>query len=72
MMAGEHRTLLPTRGRGFAFVRADPAEPMVGPVVADDKEAGLGLLYAALGIGGAAAARYAPMRASPGRRPSPG
>lgn len=60
MMAGEHRTLSPTRGRGFAFVRADPAEPMVGPVVADDREAGLGLLYAALGIGGAGCGAVTP------------
>jgi len=52
MMAREYLTLSPTRGRGFAFVRADPVEPMVGPVVADDSEAGKGLLFAALSRGG--------------------
>ncbi len=62
MMAREHLTLSPSRGRGFAFVRADPVEPMVGPVVAEDREAGLGLLYAALGRGGVGCGAVTPHR----------
>lgn len=49
--------LAPLEGRGFALLRHDPKEAMVGPVVADDKGAGLRLLYAAfnaLGIGSTA------------------
>jgi ribosomal protein S18 acetylase RimI-like enzyme len=49
--------LAPLEGRGFSLLRHDPKEAMVGPVVADDKGAGLRLLYAAfnaLGIGSTA------------------
>lgn len=52
MMMREYRALSPVKGRGFAFVRPDPVEPMVGPVIADDKEAGEDLFYAALSMGG--------------------
>jgi hypothetical protein len=52
MLAREYKALSPVRGRGFAFVRPDPVEPMVGPVVAEDREAGEDLLYAALSMGG--------------------
>ncbi|MDD1766769.1 MAG: hypothetical protein LUQ00_02505, partial [Candidatus Methanomethyliaceae archaeon] len=47
----------PFEGRGFALLRHDPKEAVVGPVVADDRGAGLRLLYAAfnaLGIGSTA------------------
>jgi hypothetical protein len=55
METGE--VLVPINGRGFALLRHDPKEAMVGPVVADDKDAGLKLLYAsfnAVGIGSTA------------------
>jgi GNAT superfamily N-acetyltransferase len=55
METGE--ALMPINGRGFALLRHDPKEAMVGPVVADDKDSGLKLLYAsfnALGIGSTA------------------
>lgn len=51
------RALAPIEGRGFAMLRHDPKEATVGPVVADDRSAGLRLLYAtfnALGIGSTA------------------
>jgi len=53
-LMGEGRALAPLQGRGFALLRHDPKEAAVGPVVADDRGAGLKLLYAAfnaLGVG---------------------
>jgi len=47
MLASIGTVLSPVEGEGFAIVRADPKEPCVGPVVADDPVAGKSLLYAA-------------------------
>jgi GNAT superfamily N-acetyltransferase len=46
-------TLSPRRGDGFAILRPDPREPAVGPVVAEDKGAGMDLLYCGLSTLGA-------------------
>ena len=46
MLKGSGKLLSPVSGRGFAMLRPDPIEPAIGPVVADDREAGQKLLYA--------------------------
>ena len=48
MLGGIGEVLSPARGRGFAICRPDPVEAAVGPVVAEDRDAGLELLYSAL------------------------
>lgn len=47
VLAAKGKVLSPARGRGFAIVRPDPAEPTVGPVVCEDASAGRDLLLAA-------------------------
>ena len=59
-IAGAGRVLYPSKGRGFAMVRPDPREPTVGPVVADDPEEGLELLYAAFNLLGAGSVAVVP------------
>jgi GNAT superfamily N-acetyltransferase len=54
MLMGNGHIICPSKGPGFAILRPDPVEATVGPVVAEDGEAGLELLYASfniLGIG---------------------
>lgn len=54
MLMGNGHVICPSKGAGFAILRPDPAEAIVGPVVAEDRETGLELLYASfniLGIG---------------------
>lgn len=46
MLMGKGRTLLPPSGAGYAIVRPDPREALVGPVVAEEKGSGMELLYA--------------------------
>jgi predicted N-acetyltransferase YhbS len=50
MLVGKGQALSPASGNGFALVRPDPVEPMVGPVVCDDASAGRELLYAAFNL----------------------
>ncbi len=42
------RVMYPTGRRGFAILRPDPVEPVAGPVVAGDREAGAAILLSAL------------------------
>jgi len=55
VLAEVGRVFSPAHGEGFAFVRPDPVEPTVGPVLCDDPLAGRELLYSAFNYLGAGA-----------------
>lgn len=55
VLAAKGKAFSPSRGKGFALVRPDPVEPMVGPVLCDDAAAGKELLYSAFDYIGAGA-----------------
>jgi len=53
VMLSKGRIIYPKEGSGFAILRPDPHEATVGPVVAEDKNVGKELLYAAFNMLGA-------------------
>jgi GNAT superfamily N-acetyltransferase len=55
VLAGKGKIFSPARGKGFALVRPDPVEPIVGPVLCDNALAGEELLYSAFNFLGAGA-----------------
>jgi len=50
MLAESSRLAYPLRGEGFAILRPDPTEATVGPVVAENREEGMELLYASFNM----------------------